>query len=186
MRAGGQGRITGSPGFLRAECEPLDTLIRNAYLLYPEGKVLVSPPYRSLLVQRIGGSSGWIQSELYTINARAETETGLEMMRGPMLQAVLSDRFKLKIHWITREFPMLELTVAKGGAKMQASKEGSCIELTAEKGPPLQRLPGQPPPIICGSFGVPRNGGVGGVDATDRPWRSLLISFRRHGHGRGG
>ena len=40
-------------------------------------------------------------------------------MRGPMLQTLLEDRFKLKIHHEAREVPAYALTVAKGGPKLR-------------------------------------------------------------------
>ncbi len=35
-----------------------------------------------------------------------------------MLQSLLADRFKLKVHFETREMPVYELVVAKGGPKL--------------------------------------------------------------------
>ena len=63
-------------------------------------------------------------------------------MQGPMLQALLEDRFKLKTHQETREVPVYALTVAKGGSKLKPFLEGSCtaLPLTLTR-PPLQ--PGQ-------------------------------------------
>jgi uncharacterized protein (TIGR03435 family) len=43
-----------------------------------------------------------------------------------MMQALLEDRFKLKIHRENRVVPVYELTVAKGGPKLQPHREGSC------------------------------------------------------------
>ena len=40
-----------------------------------------------------------------------------------MLQSLLEDRFKLKAHHETRELPVFELTVAKGGAKVRLSED---------------------------------------------------------------
>ena len=37
------------------------------------------------------------------------------MMRGPMMQALLEDRFKLKLHRESKEIPVYELTVAEVG-----------------------------------------------------------------------
>jgi uncharacterized protein (TIGR03435 family) len=45
-------------------------------------------------------------------------------MRGPLCKPVLVDQFKLKIHRETREVPVYELTVAKGGPKLPPYKEG--------------------------------------------------------------
>ena len=54
-----------------------------------------------------------------------------------MFQALLEDRFKLKIHRETREIPVYELTVARSGFKLQPLKEGSCT--------PFDQLPGPSP-----------------------------------------
>ena len=45
-----------------------------------------------------------------------------------MLQALLEDRFRLKVHRETRQVPVYALTVARGGPKLQARDE-SCIAL---------------------------------------------------------
>ena len=45
-------------------------------------------------------------------------------MLGPMLRALLEDRFRSKIHRETREIPVYDLTVARGGLKMQAVQPG--------------------------------------------------------------
>ena len=49
------------------------------------------------------------------------------MMRGPMMQALLEERFQLKIHRQTKEVPAYLMTVAKGGLKLQPTVEGSCV-----------------------------------------------------------
>jgi uncharacterized protein (TIGR03435 family) len=43
------------------------------------------------------------------------------MMRGPMLQALLEDRFQVKVHRETRELAVYALTVAKNGLKSRWS-----------------------------------------------------------------
>ncbi len=48
--------------------------------------------------QDIAGEPGWAQSDRYTIDAKPETPQTIGMMRGPMLQTLLEERFKLKIH----------------------------------------------------------------------------------------
>jgi uncharacterized protein (TIGR03435 family) len=47
-------------------------------------------------------------------------------MMGPMLQALLENRFQLKIHRETEEAPMYALTVAKSGLKLLPTPEGGC------------------------------------------------------------
>jgi uncharacterized protein (TIGR03435 family) len=160
----GDGRIGGSPGRLSVTCETLEGLIRNAYLLYPSGKPWSLPARPHQTFQSIKGSSGWVQAERFTINARSADPASLEMMRGPMMQTVLTDRFKLKIHREARDYPGYELTVATGGPKLQPAKPGGCVSLDATKGPPV-RSPGQPPPVICGGFHPPLSGRTSGLDA---------------------
>jgi uncharacterized protein (TIGR03435 family) len=43
-----------------------------------------------------------------------------------MMQAVLGDRFQLKIHRETREVAAYLMTVAKGGLKLKPAEEPSC------------------------------------------------------------
>jgi uncharacterized protein (TIGR03435 family) len=70
------------------------------------------------------------------------------MMRGPMLQALLEDRFQLKVRRETREVPAYALTVAKNGPKLQAFQEGTCTVLDFSKLPPPP-APGEKPLPIC-------------------------------------
>jgi uncharacterized protein (TIGR03435 family) len=49
------------------------------------------------------------------------------MMQGPMMRALLEDRFKLKLHRETRgEIPVYAMTVVEGGFKLHALEEGAC------------------------------------------------------------
>ena len=49
------------------------------------------------------------------------------MMSGPMMQVLLEDRFKLKVHREARESAVYALTVAPGGLKLPRFQEGTCI-----------------------------------------------------------
>lgn len=44
-----------------------------------------------------------------------------------MLQALLEDRFKLKLHKEATEIQVFELTVGGKGPKLEAAKQGSCV-----------------------------------------------------------
>jgi uncharacterized protein (TIGR03435 family) len=66
------------------------------------------------------------------------------MMNGPMLQALLEDRFKLKSHRETKEVPAYELTVAKSGLKAPQFAPGSCTPWDwARPFPGQEPAPGQ-------------------------------------------
>src|SRR5260370_4166175 len=58
----------------------------------------------------------------YDIVAKAEHRVASGEMRH-MLQSLLADRFKLQVHWDTREVPVYSLTVAKGGPKLRHSDQ---------------------------------------------------------------
>ena len=70
--------------------------------------------------------------ERYKIEAIADANTRPTMMEGPMLQALLGDRFKLKLHHETREVPVYDLVVAKGGPKLTPFVQGSCVPFSMD------------------------------------------------------
>jgi uncharacterized protein (TIGR03435 family) len=74
------------------------------------------------------GGPPWIESDTYTIRAKAESPQTNEMRIGPMMQRLLEDRFKLKIHRETRKVPIFELTVLKSGPKLKLAREGTCSQ----------------------------------------------------------
>lgn len=123
-----------SPGILHSGCTTLQRFIQQAY-----GQPL-SP------VNVIGGP-GWTRSDLYQIDAKAEGPRSQAMMNGPMLQTLLEDRFKLKVHRETREVPVYVLTVAHSGAKLEPF-QGTCFTMDFDHPPPHSE-PGQPPPPFC-------------------------------------
>jgi uncharacterized protein (TIGR03435 family) len=82
------------------------------------------------------GGPAWTNSAFYEINATAEGNPGVKTMNGPMLQALLEDRFQLKVHRETREGPIYFLNVARGGPKLHSFTEGSCKPWPTP--PPLQ------------------------------------------------
>ncbi len=99
----------------------------------------------------ISGGPGWINSDGYDITAKAvDTNTNLDQLR-PMLQTLLEDRFKLKVHHETKQMPVYVLTFAKSGSKVPEAKDGGCVKLGPDSLPPPPPAPGQLPPILCGA-----------------------------------
>jgi uncharacterized protein (TIGR03435 family) len=145
----------------------VESLIQEAYLRFMSGKAWPADPITGievpsisnrLLHQSIQGGPGWIASDRYTIEAKAAGPETQEMMRGPMMQALLEDRFRLKIHRETRDVPVYALTVGKDGPKLQSMKPGSCVRIDFTNGPPPPPGQGQ---TFCGMFrGVGANGGM--------------------------
>jgi uncharacterized protein (TIGR03435 family) len=95
------------------------------------------------------GGPSWMQSEHYSLSAKADGPVRTEMLAGPMLQSFLEERFQLKTHRETRERPVYAMTVAKGGLKVQPLAEGACTPLDLTH-PPAPPKPGDPPPNLCG------------------------------------
>jgi bla regulator protein blaR1 len=126
-----------SPGRLSIGCRLLaDTdntgLIQVAYNRYAGGHL------NSFRIIPIEGVPAWVYSEMFEIDARSDGQPDILMMQGPMMQAVLEDRFKLKIHRETRQGPVYELAVGKGSPKLKPLQEGRCKPVAA--GNPLPQL----------------------------------------------
>jgi uncharacterized protein (TIGR03435 family) len=97
------------------------------------------------------------------IVAKADRPVSQDAMSGPMLQALLQDRFKLKIHRASKMGPAYALTVAKGGLKLPKS---TCTEPAF--GPDA-------PPLPAGARPCPMEGAVrkGNILAVDRYAKNL-------------
>jgi bla regulator protein BlaR1 len=163
-RRGGPGP---TPGRLTLNCSTVVMLIEQAYEFFGNGRMILASHFPP-----IEGGPQWIKSDQYTITAKAEGTPRYEVMNGPMLQKILEDRFKLKIHRQTRNIPVYALSVAKGGPKLQPSKDCIPIDLTA---PP----PAEPPrqlPRLCGmsQMGMPR-----GSNLTEDFYAVSIAEFLR-------
>ena len=74
---------------------------------------------------QISGAPSWIDSDRYDIQATIDCSGGTltrdQVLQ--MVQAMLEDRFQLKIHMETRELPTYNLVATKDGAKIKASAD---------------------------------------------------------------
>ncbi len=123
-----------SPGRLSTGCLLLaDTdntgLIQRAYVRFAGGH-----PHPFGIVPVKGGPD-WIHSEMFDISAKAEGSPSAEMMQGPILQAVLEDRFRLKIQRQTTVGPVYALR-ASGETNLKPFQEGSCTRMPLTFPPP--------------------------------------------------
>jgi len=132
------GLLNQSPGRFTLNCATLVGLILGAYSRYADGHTSFSLPPPIL------DGPSWINSERYTITAESASRENRAMMNGPMLQALLEDRFKLKLHRQTRQVPVFALTVSKSGAKLKPFQEGTCTPVDYALNPPPP-APDQPP-----------------------------------------
>jgi len=62
----------------------------------------------------------WLATESYAVDAKIPPGTTKEQVK-LMWQTLLAERFGMKVHFVTKEFPVFELTVAKNGPKLKAS-----------------------------------------------------------------
>jgi len=87
----------------------------------------------------VTGGPSWIDTNKFDVDAKFDP-TDIDdaknltyRQKADMLRPVLADRFRLKVHFVTKEFPVYYLVVAKGGLKMQEAKpesgEGVCRSL---------------------------------------------------------
>ncbi len=85
---------------------------------------------------QVTGEPHWAEIDRYDITAKASQGTELTRALGrPMMQALLANRFQLKVHSETREMPVYALVVAKGGPKFKESPADAKQLLTlASKG----------------------------------------------------
>jgi uncharacterized protein (TIGR03435 family) len=65
---------------------------------------------------QITGGPGWVETELYDMNAEADRPSSIEDLH-IMLQNLLTERFKLRFHYETKEMPAYVLTLDRGGPK---------------------------------------------------------------------
>ena len=137
-RGGGGGS---SPGTLNIHCTTVSEMVQWAYHRFETGDETLSRPVP------IEGAPAWMKSEQYRIEAKSEKPQGRGMMYGPMMQALLEERFKLRLHRESREVPVYLMTVAKGGPKLAPAKEGGCTSFDPEN-PPLKFAQGRP--MFCG------------------------------------
>jgi len=103
--------------------------VRCAFLTL---KDYIGIAYRIKLYQVSGPD--WLGSERFDI--AGTVPAGISTTQFPeMLQSLLEDRFKLKIHRDKKDFPVYVLEVAKGGLKMQESAPDADLANADAKAP---------------------------------------------------
>ncbi len=114
-----------TPGRLRQACVTAERLILLAYISNPDGE----PRPRGVSMQDVIVGSGasvqngpsWLGSRRFTLQAKASSSAGLEMMLGPLMKGVLADRFGLRVHEESRPMQVYELVQDSHGAKLSGA-----------------------------------------------------------------
>jgi uncharacterized protein (TIGR03435 family) len=109
--AGGKSSVRMTPGQIYMENVSLRKCIARAYNVSEDQDYTILGP-------------DWLRFEVFDIIAKFPPETPPEQVR-MMLQDLLADRFKLKLHHAVKEVPVYALVVGKNGAKLQESAPGT-------------------------------------------------------------
>lgn len=121
-------------------------------------KWLIMFGYKVREFQVLGGPS-WVSSDRYQVTAKANGGASFKQMQ-VMLQALLTDRFKLALRREEKQLPIYELKAVKRGLKIEAAKDGSCGELDRASPPPPRPDLSHPPahPNVCGGTWILNTG----------------------------
>jgi uncharacterized protein (TIGR03435 family) len=150
-------------GRFTAQNVPARELVRFAYNVQPF---------------QIEGGPSWLNSDRFDVTAKAEGDfppvgPGQSGPVQEMMQNLLADRFKLKVHRETKEMPIYALVLARSDGRLGKQIEPSTVDCAAQRGRgagPGRGGPGGPPPAPpqpgerpqCGMFM-----GIGNVGAGD-------------------
>ena len=96
----------GDPGRLDYKNVSLRDLVRSAY---------------DVKDYQVNGPD-WMNSARFDLQAKLPPDTPKEQ-RNLMMQALLAERFQLKVHKESKEVPVYSLVVGKGGAKMKPAED---------------------------------------------------------------
>jgi uncharacterized protein (TIGR03435 family) len=107
-------------------------------------KALIMSAYSILRDDQISGLPGWAGSAQFDVEAKMDEDAAASLAKLPqseqsnqrrlMLQALLVDRFGLKVHHETRELPVYRLVIAKGGLKMQETSANEIAGVSFGRG----------------------------------------------------
>jgi uncharacterized protein (TIGR03435 family) len=169
------GRLTVTNGSLK-------TLIRNAY---------------GILSFQLAGEPGWIDTEMYDIQAKTTAPGPISPDQLKLLlRSLLADRFQLEVHWETREGTVYAMVVDKGGPKFKKSAGPLTDSMNTNKGPGKARMTGTAASMAIlasnlgnqlGRFALDKTGLTGAYDftfewdpeqATDSAGPSIFTALR--------
>jgi uncharacterized protein (TIGR03435 family) len=114
-------------------------------------KMMLRQAYNLTTEDQIVGLTGAMDSAHFDVEAKMDAETveaqkklskdDRNEQQRLMMQAMLADRFKLKVHHETRELSMYDLVIAKGGFKLKDADPNATYE-NGIKGPDGKAHPG--------------------------------------------
>ncbi len=85
---------------------------------------------------QVTGGPNWIDSDRFDVEAKVSSEASV-LQKLLMVQTLLNDRLQLALHRATRDLPVYNLTVARGGLKIRPLPEDVCVRQDPNRpGPP--------------------------------------------------
>jgi uncharacterized protein (TIGR03435 family) len=134
---------------------PLPVYIEFAY------KLMLTPEQSDAMLAHL---PAWVRSQAFVIEAKAPAPNPTKDQMRLMVQSLLADRFKLAVHFETKETPVLALVLAKPnalGPRIRPHAQGLACDAkwTAPPDPAA-------PTVAPGGF-LPMCGGLAGRNAPD-------------------
>jgi uncharacterized protein (TIGR03435 family) len=137
-----QDATTQPPAFEVASIKPNKSGSGSSHSGFDDGRFTATNIQLKTLLQydayeipgpQILGGPGWLSSERFDIEAKVDDTVANQLktlgrdqgnlLRKLLVQQLLADRFKLAVHWETKELPVYALVVAKNGPKFRKSKD---------------------------------------------------------------
>ncbi len=118
------------PRFDVASIRPVPAMAREPidFRIQPGGRLTITNLTLKIMVReafgvknyQIAGGPVWLDTDRFDVVAKADDDPSRKQMM-TMLQALLAERFQLKVHRETKEGHVYALVAAKGGAKLKPS-----------------------------------------------------------------
>jgi len=111
----------------------------------------------------LAGAPGWVRSQPYDIEARAQGNPTKDQMR-LMMQSLLADRFKLAVHYEKRQLPVYALVLSREGKLGPQLKpdDGTCSttagDIQTMNASPELPAPAASRPLASGTASIPCGG----------------------------
>jgi uncharacterized protein (TIGR03435 family) len=132
----------------------------------------------------------WALTEGFNIEARTDNHTVTKDQMRLMMRSLLADRFKLVVHYETRQVPVFAVVLARPGTLGPYLRQHPAGEPCTKIAPPLgKQSPDAPPlpprtmadgfPLICGAFDrmEPTAPGLRREGSRDMPMAMMVTAF---------
>jgi uncharacterized protein (TIGR03435 family) len=162
-----------SPSYVHWDCVSLAELIDQIYAGPDTPLLNVLARAREDRPKRVRGGPSWVESDRFTIEAKISGDSNkpgmqraayyvyMRAVMNPALEALLADRFQLKVHRATEQQSMYALTLAKGGLNRTLMKPTAPDECYVwKRGMPAADPPGFEGKPRCGDQSGGERGGI--------------------------